>query len=643
MRYLRVCLCIIMFCQLDSYCAVAQQTKLQELGDSAQSAKGKPSFLPLGLHYLQQAVEQKDTTLISDAYSAITGHYYILGKIDSLRLATYEYMEWADRYQRNQDRYQAWRQYIQRMTEKGMQEEVMLETGLLAKDAEQRKDKYGIASSEMCVGYSHRVFGRNIALCLEYYDSALKHFEEGGYYRDAYVVCLNLIQTLLSRQSYAEALPYLDRLEALDNTVKENKLDIGENLHMRYYQFRAIAVLGTEGEKAATPYVNMADQYYEMNRGKLLSEGWLAYKVMYYRLVGNLQGTLAYMDSLIAYHYSVGDCYPANYWQKAVLLENLGRYKEACIAYSEYSQLNDSVRTAEMDEQLNKYTAQFEVTKLKMEKLEMSDRMNRERFFTVLVAACLIAVLLFMVTYLYIRTLSMNKKLESANKEIQRVSHVKSSFIQHITHELRTPLNAVVGFSILLAEGEVESEEQQDYAERIEENSEYLLGLIDNIIDVADMDTQVTNLAEEIVDLKVCCNECVNIARKKIKEGVELQWSVVPEDLTVQAIYSWVKRVISILLDNAVKFTEQGSIRLTAEEDRVHNVVRLVIEDTGTGISQEDADRVFERFFKANSFLRGAGLGLAIAYQIMDIVGGKIYLDTSYVQGARFIVEWPMS
>ena len=75
----------------------------------------------------------------------------------------------------------------------------MKETDLLCKDAEKRKDKYGMASGEMCIGYNHRVFGQNIKLCLEYYDSALKHFEEGKYYRDAYVVSLNIIQTYLAR------------------------------------------------------------------------------------------------------------------------------------------------------------------------------------------------------------------------------------------------------------------------------------------------------------------------------------------------------------------------------------------------------------------------------------------------------------
>ena len=148
MRYPRICLCAIFVCLLSCVETITGQetVDLKSLADSVRKANGKPNFLPLGMHFLELAKERKDTANISDAYAIITNHYYELGDTDSLRLMTYEYMDWADRCHRNTDRYQAWRQYIQRMTEKGMQEEAMKETELLCKDAEQRKDKYGMAS-----------------------------------------------------------------------------------------------------------------------------------------------------------------------------------------------------------------------------------------------------------------------------------------------------------------------------------------------------------------------------------------------------------------------------------------------------------------------------------------------------------------
>lgn len=644
MQYPRICLYAILVCLLGCIQPLAGQktADLKLLSDSAMKTAGKPEFLPLGIHFLNEAKEQKDTTSISDAYGSLIHHYYVLGDIDSLRVLTYEYMEWADRCHLNQDRYQAWRKYIQRMTEKGMQEEAMRETELLCKDAERRKDKFGMASGEMCVGYNHRIFGQNIKLCLEYYDSALRHFEEGKYYRDAYIVSLNIIQTCLARQAYSDALPYLERLEQLKKTVDSKNINIGEPAYMRYYQFRVIATLGTKGSAAAAPYIRDANAYYQANKDVIAPEGWFGYQIMCSQILGDNRSGILYMDSLLEYHRSIGNCYPGNYRMKAVMLEQLGDYKEACRAFAEYAQMNDSVRTAELDEQLNKYTAQFEVDRLKMEKLELSEKMSRERLYIVCVAGCVILLLLLLVTYLYVRTLSMNRRLDVAHKEVQKMSRIKSSFIQHITHELRTPLNSVVGFSAILAEGGLSEEEAHEYSGQVERNSTYLLGLIDNIIDIADMDSQTADMPKESVDVNACCQECVDAVAGKQKAGVELQWIPAPEAPVIQTVHAWMSRVISLLLDNAMKFTEQGTIRLQCREDKANNVVRFIIEDTGIGIPPELKDNVFERFFKVDSFTPGTGLGLSIARQVMDIVDGKIYLDTNYTHGVRVIVEWPV-
>lgn len=643
MQYPRICLYAILACLLGSIETIAGQktADLKLLSDSVLKTAGKPDFLPLGMRFLNLAKELKDTTYVSEAYGDLVQHYYVLGDIDSLRLFTYEYMEWADRCNRNQDRYQVWRKYIQRMTEKGMQEEAMRETELLCKDAERRKDKFGMASGEMCVGYNHRIFGQNIKLCLEYYDSALKHFEEGKYYRDAYVVSLNIIQTCLARQAYGDALPYLERLEQLQKTVGTKSMNIGEPAYMRYYQFRVIATLGTKGKAAAASYIKDANDYYQANKDVISPEGWFGYKIMCSQILNDNRSGIIYMDSLLEYHRSIGNCYPGNYRMKAQMLEQLGDYKDACHAFVEYAQMNDSVRTAELDEQLNKYTAQFEVDRLKMEKLELSEKMSRERLYIVCVAGCVILLLLLLVTYLYIRTLSMNRRLDVAHKEVQKMSRIKSSFIQHITHELRTPLNSVVGFSAILAEGGLSEEEAHEYSGQVERNSAYLLGLIDNIIDIADMDSQTADMPKECVDVNVCCQQCVDAVADKQKADVQLQWIPAPETPVVQTVHAWMSRVISLLLDNAMKFTDKGTIRLLCEEDKPHNLVRLIIEDTGIGIPPELKDSVFERFFKVDSFKPGTGLGLSIARQVMDIVDGKIYLDTNYTAGVRVIVEWP--
>ena len=215
--------------------------EMKALADSAQKVLGQDRLPSINARWIKLARELNDTVQISDAITTWISHYYQLGDIDHLKAATYEYMDWCRKYQRTRDRYMAWRQYIQRMTEKGMQEEAMAETVRLHQDAEQARDKYGLACGEMCIGYNHRVFGNNVKLCIENYNNALKLFEEGSYYRDAYVVLLNIIQTYLSRSEYAEAGEYLSKLSQLEDKLDRKQVGIDPSLHLRFCEFRVIA------------------------------------------------------------------------------------------------------------------------------------------------------------------------------------------------------------------------------------------------------------------------------------------------------------------------------------------------------------------------------------------------------------------
>lgn len=616
--------------------------EMNALADSAQKMKGQRELPAVNAHWMKLARELNDTVQIENAYENLTAHYYQVGDIDSLKKYTYEYMEWCDKHNKPDTRYMNWRQYIQRMTEKGMQEESMAETSALHKDAEKTKSKYGLACGEMCIGYNHRIFGNSIKLCIEYYNNALKLFQEGGYYRDSYVVLLNIVQTYLSRSEYVDAENYLNKLDQLEEKMAKKKVEVDPSLHLRFGEFRVISLLANKGEAAARPFIEGTDHFYQQNPRSTSPEAWFAYKIMCCRILGDLKGNIAYMDSLMNYQSSLGTCYPANYYEKATLQEKLGDYREACQSYSQYIALNDSVRTAEMDDKLSKYTAQFEVDRLKMEKLELSAKLSKSRLTVALIAGGVILILLLIITYLYIRTLSMNRNLEAARVAIQKMSQVKNSFIQHITHEIRTPLNSIVGFSTLLAQEKLDDTEKLEYAAQVETNNAYLLGLIDNILNIADMDSQVLDMPREEVNIEACCDECMEAIKPALKAGVELEYQPSQEITSIYAVCSWLRMVLAALLDNAAKFTEKGYIRISYDEDKSRHLLRFVIEDTGIGIDSGNAERIFDRFYKIDTFTKGSGLGLAVVREILEIAGGRIYLDDTYQKGCRFIVEWPI-
>lgn len=636
-----ISLFILCFASTLAFSSTNKEKQLEALSDSVSNKIGQKDFIPFYQEYMRLARQQNDTAKIDDAYSQIASHYYRLRNTDSLKVVAYEYMDWCLKRGNINNRYTQWRQYIQLLTEKGLQDEAMRETGLLQKDADAAKSAFGMACSEMCIGYNHRVFSNNVKLCLEYYSSALKKFSDAGFYEDAYVVSLNIIQTYLARGEYANAMEYLNRMPGLIEKMKRKDIPVRPELTMRYYQFQVIATLALKGKKEAQPFIAEADKFYHENMNAFPREGWLGYKILCARTLNDNQMALNYLDSLMDYHHSVGSCYPANHLLKAQFMEQMGRFEDACEVYKSYAHINDSIRSAELDEQLSKYTVQFEVDKLEHDKLELRAEVNRNLFITSVIVGCLVLILLIVITFYYMRSLSLNRKLDAANKAVIKASHMKSSFIQHITHEIRTPLNSIIGFSSLMAAGGLTQEEMEEYARQMESSNAYLLDLVNNVIDIADMDSQTDDIPKKQVDVNACCQECLELIRQNLKEGIELQYMPSSAPVEVCTVEIWMKRVLLGLLNNANKFTETGFIRLSYEEDRPNRLVRFIIEDSGPGIEEHFRDAIFERFAKADAFTQGTGLGLSIIRQIMELVDGNVYLDTSYAGGARFVVEWP--
>ena len=636
-----ISLFILCFASTLAFSSTNKEQQLEVLSDSISKKIGQKDFIPFYQEYMRLARQQNDTARIDDAYSLITSHYYRLRNTDSLKEVAYEYMDWSLKRGNVNNRYTQWRQYIQLLTEKGLQDEAMRETEFLQKDADAAKSAFGMACSEMCIGYNHRVFSNNVKLCLEYYSSALTRFSDAGFYEDAYVVSLNIIQTHLARGEYANAIEYLNYMPGLIEKMKRKDIPVRPELTMRYYQFHVIATLALKGKKEAQPFIAETDKFYHENINAFPREGWLGYKILCARTLNDNQMALNYLDSLMDYHHSVGSCYPANHLLKAQFMEQMGRFEDACEVYKSYAHINDSIRSAELDEQLSKYTVQFEVDKLEHDKLELRAEVNRNLFITSVIVGCLVLILLIVITFYYMRSLSLNRKLDAANKAVIKASHMKSSFIQHITHEIRTPLNSIIGFSSLMAAGGLTQEEMEEYARQMESSNAYLLDLVNNVIDIADMDSQTDDIPKKPVSVDACCQECLGLIRQNLKEGIELQYMPSSAPVEVCTVEIWMKRVLLGLLNNANKFTESGFIRLSYEEDKPNRLVRFIIEDSGPGINENYRDSIFERFAKVDAFTQGTGLGLSIIRQIMELVDGNVYLDTNYAGGARFVVEWP--
>ena len=224
-------------------------------------------------------------------------------------------------------------------------------------------------------------------------------------------------------------------------------------------------------------------------------------------------------------------------------------------------------------------------------------------------------------------------ELIQARDKAEMMDRVKSAFLANMSHEIRTPLNAIVGFSDLLVETE-ELSERQEYIKIVRENNDLLLQLISDILDLSKIEAGTFEFTNGDVDVNLLCEDIVRSMGMKAKEEVEL---VFDDHLPVCHVISdrnRIHQVISNFVNNAMKFTSEGSIHVGYKLK--DGELEFYVEDTGIGIEKEQLPHIFERFVKLNSFVHGTGLGLSICQSIVEQLGGRIGVDSEKGKGSRF-------
>lgn len=238
---------------------------------------------------------------------------------------------------------------------------------------------------------------------------------------------------------------------------------------------------------------------------------------------------------------------------------------------------------------------------------------------------------------------AQNKQLAIERDRAEAASKAKTSFIQSMTHEIRTPLNAINGFTQLLTTTGVEISEAEriDCCQRIEENSRLLTKILDDLIFISELESN-SELppAEPSLGITIIAQAMDSISQTAAK-GVKLNSEcTMPEDQIVNTYPRMIHVVLNKLLDNAAKFTTEGSItlRLGMNDEQLH----FSVIDTGPGIPEDKKEFIFERFSKLDNFSQGIGLGLTIARMIAERLGGSLILDTNYTGGSKFDLVVPI-
>ena len=243
------------------------------------------------------------------------------------------------------------------------------------------------------------------------------------------------------------------------------------------------------------------------------------------------------------------------------------------------------------------------------------------------------------------KLLQQNEELEIALSEAKESDRMKSLFIEHVSHEIRTPLNIITGFAQVITDPnyEVEEKERNKMLEDIAENTNAITDIVNDLLEVAQDESKERYRRNDTIHINALCRKLTDAARTKDTHGLSIAFKTeLPDEETMQSNEKAIEKILRQLLGNAIKFTEKGSIELYVHESPDHGCIRFAVTDTGIGIAEELHEKVFERFYKVDSFKQGFGLGLTASRKIAILLDGSLEIDTTYTNGARFILTLPV-
>lgn len=240
------------------------------------------------------------------------------------------------------------------------------------------------------------------------------------------------------------------------------------------------------------------------------------------------------------------------------------------------------------------------------------------------------------------------KMMRELKEKAENASHVKSAFLANMSHEIRTPMNAILGMTEIALRGELDPQ-QRDAVEQIKSASMTLITIINDILDFSKMESGKMEIVEADYDLMTLVQDVYHIISGKVEEkNLKLEIEIdptMPKGLYGDEIR--LKQVLINLVNNAVKFTDQGSIRLSIGYEKKEDdfLFKASVRDSGIGIRPEDLERIFNSFEQSDTFRNrkkeGSGLGLAISRQLLILMGGEIHVESVYRQGSHFYFEVP--
>ena len=328
--------------------------------------------------------------------------------------------------------------------------------------------------------------------------------------------------------------------------------------------------------------------------------------------------------------------------EKIYLCKIQGMAMEACRIYQELYPPIDTLASQSYIRQINTIKAKYQV-----DKAETASNNEYNKIITSILVGTMALVTLFVLLAILLKRQREKVKLSTQKLATSRINaenamRAKSVFLSNMSHEIRTPLNALSGFSSLLTEEGLDDETRRQCNEVIQQNSELLLKLINDVIDLSSLEFGKLQFCIAQHDAVSICKNVIDTVNKVKQTQAELTFTTELEEMPIETDDSRLQQVLINLLINATKFTPQGSIVLKLEKE-TNDTVLFTVTDTGCGIPKDRQTNIFQRLEKLNENVQGSGLGLSICQLIIEHIGGQIWIDSEYAEGSRFCFTHPIS
>lgn len=325
---------------------------------------------------------------------------------------------------------------------------------------------------------------------------------------------------------------------------------------------------------------------------------------------------------------------------RSEIIRNLGRGDEAYDMLRQLMATRDNAETSKMRRQLSEFDSFYQI-----KRMELREEKAHFWYAVSIGLVCIMALMVF--AFFRQRTARLlarkNQELEQALDHAQEADRMKTAFVQHISHEIRTPLNIITGFAQIISnpEYELSEEDRNRMLADIGHNTNEITNFVNELLELSESESQSHYDKNDDVDVVALCQQVLDRAEGEAAGRVRLVLdNRLAEHFMLRSNDVALQKILDRLMSNALKFTAEGCITIRIDTGQ-NTQLRIEVEDTGIGIPAEQSEKIFERFYKVNSFKQGIGLGLTVARRTAELLGGTLTLDTSYASGARFVLKLP--